>query len=267
MVLPQGEDAFGPGRSVPDLTRLETRMWIYFLATEYIDAGMEAIHLGQIEWMGEEDTGLEALADLAGRIRAYAATHARRHWVLLDAHTHGRVRDGKLLLDFHSYPMRVVEGPTVSDWSLAVGYFDSIYGLSLGGITPSGWACEHLPYLVELDHGYPSGREGRGPIGPPWVWGYDEVSWFAQLTEADRNAFLWNAWHWLDTTDAAAHLQMPGQRQIYVLEDDSYSWYMAHRPGPLTPDGFNQEPVIELIWSLDSDYPPPPRHPTGRLGQ
>ena len=37
-------------------------------------------------------------------IRDYAKKHARRHKVLLDAHTHGVNVHGKLLLDYHAMP-------------------------------------------------------------------------------------------------------------------------------------------------------------------
>ncbi len=37
-------------------------------------------------------------------IRRYAAVHGRRHKVLLDAHTHGVNRRGKLLFDYHAMP-------------------------------------------------------------------------------------------------------------------------------------------------------------------
>src|SRR5690606_12570795 len=40
------------GASVPDVTRRETTMGIYFLARKYIDIGVEAIHFGQIHLMG-----------------------------------------------------------------------------------------------------------------------------------------------------------------------------------------------------------------------
>src|SRR3546814_14778052 len=43
------------GKSVPDITRPETQMWVYFLARKYIDTGIEAIHFGQVELIGIED--------------------------------------------------------------------------------------------------------------------------------------------------------------------------------------------------------------------
>ena len=63
------------------------------------------------------------------------------------------MRDGKLLLDFHSFPLRIMEVPDrPQEAMLKVGFSDGIYGRSKGGITFSGWECEHLPYLVEIDN-------------------------------------------------------------------------------------------------------------------
>ena len=59
---------------------------------------------------------------------------------------------------------------------LRIGFIDSIYGRSKGGITPSGWRCGHLPYLVELDNWGVSSKPGQAGMGGCWVWGYDEIT-------------------------------------------------------------------------------------------
>jgi hypothetical protein len=45
MLYPDGRfrDHWRPGNSVPDVSRPETKLWFYFLAVSFIDAGMEAI--------------------------------------------------------------------------------------------------------------------------------------------------------------------------------------------------------------------------------
>lgn len=95
---------WGGRGSVPDMSRLETRMWFYFLVASYIDVGIEAIHFGQVGLMDKKDPGHAGWLDMLGRVRAYAKTHARRHFLLCDAHAPagGFVEDGKLLFDFHS---------------------------------------------------------------------------------------------------------------------------------------------------------------------
>jgi hypothetical protein len=48
---PDHIDFYGPGSSVPDISRLETRLWFFYLGVSYIDIGIEAIHLGQFGWV------------------------------------------------------------------------------------------------------------------------------------------------------------------------------------------------------------------------
>jgi hypothetical protein len=198
--------------SVPDMSRSETRMWFYFLVTSYIDVGIEAIHFGQVGLMDKNDPGHASWLDLLGRARAYAREHARRHFLLCDGHTPtgGYAEGGKLLFDFHSFPLRIVEVPDQPYHGvLKVGYADSIFTKSKGGITPSGWSCEHLPFL-EFDN---VGRNNPGePSKPPFIWGWDEITWFALTAETERNDWLRYAWQWIKETDANGHLQMPGSR-------------------------------------------------------
>ncbi len=88
MLYPDGrrKDQWGKGTSVPDISQLETRMWFLFLAASYLDLGAEAIHFGQVEIMDERDKDHVHWGNLLARVRAYAAQHARRHFVVCDAH-------------------------------------------------------------------------------------------------------------------------------------------------------------------------------------
>ena len=70
-------------------------------------------------------------------------------------------------------------------------------GRSKGGITPSGWKCEHLPYLVELDNYGRSKEPGKAGMGVHGVWGWEEITWFSQLPEEARNAWLQYAGKWV----------------------------------------------------------------------
>ena len=110
--------------------------------------------------------------------------------VLCDAHvpSGGLVRDGRLLLDFHSFPLRIMEVPDrPQEAILKVGFSDGIYGRSKGGLTFSGWKCEHLPYLVEIDNWGASRQPGKAKAGGIWVWGYDEITWFAHQSKQYRS--------------------------------------------------------------------------------
>jgi len=243
---------WGQGASVPDMSRLETRLWFYYLATSYIDIGIEAIHFGQVGLMDNHDPGHAGWLDLLGRIRAYAHLHARRHLVLCDAHTPtgGYVENGRLLFDFHAFPLRIVGVPDHPyQGILQVGYADSIFLRSKGGITPSGWSCEHLPYLVEFDN-FGSHNPGM-PSRSPFIWGWDEITWFALMPEADRNAWLHYAWNWVKTTDPAGHLEMPGSRVLRPGDHQGPQWYWANTRSPACPNGFNTEETIKEIWQAD----------------
>jgi hypothetical protein len=170
IIYPAGprRDQWGPGASVPDVSRPETKLWFYFLAVSYIDLGLEGIHFGQVEIMNGNDPHLDHWAQVFALVRDYAARHARRHMVLCNAHvpSGGLLRDGHLLLDFHAFPLRIREVPDhPEEGILQIGYLDSIYGRSKGGVTPSGWSCEHLPYLVELDNWGASKRPGQAGMG------------------------------------------------------------------------------------------------------
>ncbi|MFO1501007.1 MAG: hypothetical protein U1G07_21890 [Verrucomicrobiota bacterium] len=249
------KDHWRSGQSVPDVSRPETKRWFYFLGVSFIDAGFEAIHFGQTELMNKNDPNLDHYAQVLERLRAYGAQHARRHLLICDSHvpSGGLVREGRLLMDFHSFPLRIME---VSDKPktavLKVGFSDGIYGRSKGGITPSGWSCEHLPYLVEVDNWGVSKQPGQPKVGGIWIWGYDEITWFAQQEEASRNSWLRYAWQWVRETDPNGYLEMPGSRTLSSPLDQK-RWYYANRPSPAVPEGFGQEETIKAIWASDTE--------------
>ena len=245
-----GKDLFGPSSSVPDMSRIETKMMFFFLAVSYINIGVEAIHFGQVELMDENDKNLDHWWDILSRIRAYAKINARRHLVLCDAHVvnHGLLHNGALLLDFHAFPLRIKEvaGKPI-EGMLEVGYTDALYGKSKGGLTPSGWTCTSLPYLVEFDNWGTTDAPGK-PSAWPWIWGYDEISWWATIGEKARNDWLYYAWDWLKKNDVNGFLEMPGGRQAFGHKDQ---WYWAHTASAATPKGGNQEDAIKAIWGPD----------------
>lgn len=241
-----------PGASVPDMSRLETRMWFYYLCASYINIGVEAVHFGQVEIMDDRDPDHRYWRDMMARVRAFAKKNARRHFLLADAHvpSGGIVHKGKLMFDFHSFPLRIDEVKEEPQKGiLKVGYLDSIFNRSKGGVTPSGWSCESLPYIVELDNFGSSGKGGQN-IGMHFIWGYDEICWFAHQPESYRNQWLKYAWDWIRKTDSNGYLQMPGSR---TLADpvNGKNWYWANTFSEKVPTGFNQEETIKQIWAGD----------------
>ncbi len=246
----QLHDHWNRNASVPDISQPESKRWFYYLATSYIDAGVEAIHFGQVELMGRNDQDHRHWQQVLELVRRYAAIHARRHMLLCDGHvpSGGLVCDGRLVLDFHSFPLRIIEIPDrPQEGELRVGYSDSIYGRSKGGVSPSGWSCEHLPYLVELDNWSASDRPGQAGV-PGFIWGYDEIGWFAHQDLGYRNQWLRYAWDWVRSHDEVGYLQMPGSRCLHTAVSGNH-WYRANTPGPAAPLGFDQEDAIKSIWA------------------
>jgi hypothetical protein len=245
--------SWGSGAGVPDVSQIETQLWFYFLAVSYIDLGFEGIHWGQMEIMNKNDQDLAHYARVFALVRAYAEQHARRGMVLCNAHVPGGglVRDGQLLLDFHAFPLRIKEVPDrPQEAILQVGYLDSIFLRSKGGRTYSGWSCEHLPYLVELDNWGVSAHPGQAGQGDYWVWGYDEISWFAHQSKEYRSEWLQYAWDWVRKNDPDGYLEMPGSRTMRSPLDRR-QWYYANAPSAGVPEGLGDEEAIRTIWKRD----------------
>jgi hypothetical protein len=239
------------GSSVPDITRLETQMWFYFLAGYYINLGCEAFHIGQVELIGMNDPDKSAWTDAIARMRKYAKEHAPRHWVIIDAHVPygGMVKDGLSLLDFNSFPLRIKEIPEKPyEAILEVNYLDGIYTKSKGCVTPSGWSCEHLPFLVEFDN-FGRMKEGNvSTIDSHYIWGWDEISWLSLQAESYRNEWIKYAYDWIHKTDTNGHLEMPGGRMI-SCPNETEGNYRANTKSADCPLGYSQEETIKQLWS------------------
>ncbi len=244
-------DHWHKGSSVPDISERETQLWFYFLACSYINLGCEAFHLGQVELIGMNDPGRNAWSEVISLIRQYAKEHARRHWVLLDAHVPngGMLKGDQSLLDFNSFPLRIKAVPEKPyEAKLQTNYLDGIYTKSKGGISPSGWKCDHLPFLVEFDN-YGRGKTPNvADTTSFFVWGWDEISWFSLQPEQSRNEWLKYARSWIRQTDPNGHLEMPGNRMI-SCPNESQGSYRANAKSPACPIGYSQEETIKILWS------------------
>lgn len=245
-------DHWRKGSSVPDITTKEAQYWFMFLAGSYMNIGCEALHLGQTSLMGMADPKFEAWAAFLMKLREYAAKHTRHKWVLIDAHTPygGMVVNGKSLLDFNSFPLRikeVVDKP--QEGILEVGYLDALFGRSKACITPSGWHSPSLPFLVELDNFGISRNPGVADTASHYIWGYDEISWFYLQPEKYRQDWLKYAHQWIKTHDSSAHLQMPVSRIVSLGRGKPMIKNRANTRSASMPDGMNLEETIKEIWT------------------
>ena len=242
------------GGRCPMVHNLETKLWFYYVAKSFIDIGIEAFHLGQVELIGRDDPDKTHYKEILDMIRDYAKKHARRHYVLLDGHTpkHGFIKDGVSLLDFNSFPLRIKEvADKPTEGCLEVGNSDGLFQKSLGAIAPSGWVAESMPYLVEFDN---FGVRRNPPLGVAnddiYCWGYDDITWFAVQTEEYRNKWLWYAFDWIRETDPNGHLQMCVIRMIYgPTANETLGSYFANTRSLACPVGFSQEETIKEIWN------------------
>jgi hypothetical protein len=246
---------FGKGGGVPLVNNLETQLWFYYLAVSYINIGCEAFHLGQVGLIGAGDKNLNNYVGLLSKIRTYARVHARRHLVLLDAHvpTGGMIKNGISLLDFNSFPLRIKAVPEKPfNAILQLHYLDAIYKRSKGCISPSGWKCKSLPYLVEFDN-YGKGKSPNvADTTSIFFWGWDEISWFSLQKESYRNYWLSYAWKWIRENDPNGHLEMPVSRMIYC-PNETDGIYRANTKSDTCPVGYSQEETIKKIWQNDPE--------------
>ena len=252
MLAPNGKfvDLWGRDTCVPDITQQETKLWFLFLLGTYMDIGCEAFHLGQVELIGMNDPKREHWVQFIDRLREFSAKRARRGWLLLDAHTPhgGMVVDGKSLLDFNSFPLRIKEIPeNPRDAKLEVGYLDALFCRSTGCVTPSGWKCDSLPYLVEFDNFGISRTPGQSTVDVHYIWGYDEISWFYLQPEEYRQNWVKYADNWVRENDKNGFLQMPIGRCISTGRGQRER-FRANTPSDAVPEGMNLEETIKVIF-------------------
>jgi hypothetical protein len=247
-------------QTIPDITSLETQMWIYCMATRFIDAGCEAIHFGQAEIMNLRDVGNQNWWSLLSKIRAYSI-NKNRGTVLCDAHSPSGgiyydsnpnsplpIYDRQLVFDFPSSPLGLAQYNNNCTLTLQPSTIDPnhsgvFYTKSKGGKNPQGWDSKSNPFLVELDNG------GIGDIvgcngSPSWfTYGWDDISWFSQQPEDYRNDFLKYAYYKVKCIDLNGHFEMPGRRNINTVVGGTESLYRANTTF------FNQQQTITDLWN------------------
>lgn len=247
--------------AMPDLNRQEARMWFYYRATSYIDCGYEALHMGQVHLYTAEDRGMKKTWELFRMIRDYAAKNARRHKVLLDAHTHGVSVNGKLMFDYHAMPFTRAPLEHYDGTRLVLVR----EGFSEGGENPNGWSGEQMPYLMEYDNwgGKMFREEDRDKYTRHQMalwqwWGYDQIGWFANESAENRNHFIEYTYRWTQVNNPHAFFEMPMRRMLsdarveMVRADNGETGvndnYQINNPSAACPMGFGQEDVMKACW-------------------
>jgi hypothetical protein len=201
-------DRWGPGQSVPDITKTETKLYYRYLLKEYIDAGFESIWFGQLGLTGAADGNNDALYDLCQFARDEAAQRGYRHAVILTSHVNGRYHDGQQILDYNCFPSRV----RYSDHYPSGLEIDPGGDSTLIAITQN---AEDMPVLLEIDN------YGCSPPQVPFIGdgGFDEISGYAYKEPWQRQAFL-EQYYWEMRTyynnlcNNRVYLAMPGRRDI-----------------------------------------------------
>jgi len=167
-----------------DITRPETQMWFYYLATRFMDAGCESVMFGDVTEVCRNDSGLYYFWYVTKKIRAYAAHNpatglpgATRGVVLMN----GGISLNDCYYDpYPSSPAPAWERILIPDFTTlgtyynrcCEGYCDDAGGAigrrkypvelyagrgllnnTIGGMHPQGWYCAHLPGLSVFDNG------------------------------------------------------------------------------------------------------------------
>lgn len=247
MLFPDGTyvNHWGTDSSVPDITRLETQMFIYMRGCFFIDQGFEALHLGQTNMVGKNDANNAIWAKIIGMIRDYAKKNARRHYVIINCHNPSQNfvdKKGNMLVDFNAFPMRISVAPgqtdhkaTESNPQLCVitpGVGNAVYKKNIKGTSPSGWTTDKYPYLVEVDNWGISSQKYLDKASS-YIWGYDEITWFAMQPQWYRQKFIEDLTKQIDSFNENGHLAIPGKRWIGVVPggNGSSCYFAASKTG------------------------------------
>jgi len=194
---------------VPDIKQLETKMYFYYWITRYIDAGIEAFHMGQAEKMAQYiASNNKHWKELLDKARAYAKKNARRGVALFDYHDaiDGNISVGnELVFDIQAAGMcpneTEKEERTNENGKKEIVYkaelkhykegnWLSWVGRSEGGKHPLGFTVKENVTIIEFDNYGGNGQYGTATKNAFFNWGQDDVTWFALQPEWYRNQFL-----------------------------------------------------------------------------
>jgi hypothetical protein len=157
-----------------------------------------------------------------------------------------------LLLDFQTFPHSLKETILAVNCSSTVDYqCDFDYGTNVnylmtntGGISPKGYVYTKAPFLINFDN--MGGVIATIGDSDPWsTWGYDEVSWFANLTDCYKN--YWINYDYCTVMDKGGYTCLVGR--------DVYGKTSNNIPHIYRADGTSQESTIKTTWGVTNNLP------------
>lgn len=252
-----------PLSDCPDITRIEARMWFYYLAKLYIDLGYTSIHMGQLnDWARLDQPRYRHTAALLQKIRTYAGV--RKTFVLLTQENFRALKypgTDTFMFDYDSRALRIRElsDPQVcGDFNCsqpAVDYFrytpcsaeaypaviDSCV-LAAQGNSGGYHPVYHTyipaqPYNTYFDFGpgnyADTGKASSGcDPNPRWgTWGWDDTKWFAlKIGQACRTFWLGAAISKVrQYSNEAGFMSVPGLLTIPMPENND-RYLSGHNP-------------------------------------
>ena len=259
---PQPTDCY-----TPDLTRVQAKMWFYYLATSYIDMGCNSINLGWFERSFHNDAPLYLNAyDLCQKIRTYAQNKGT--FVIISGDVGKAIyynNTNNLIFDFVNCPIR--PEPTHNQYGNSVhstpcdkNYMTELdfnkYHCELmndhGGISPFGAFIEHMPKLFNFDW-YGINYTGSYPPQPINMgngyspWGVNETVWFYNLEPKCQAYFLKNiAYAIKNDIGNRSYLKMPGQNDLTWWGYTVHQYQMYKIPDVI-------DAVEKNIYSINED--------------
>ncbi len=208
----------------PDITRIEARMWFYYLAKMYIDMGYKSIHMGQPDLWAVNDAAYTQTVAILNKIRTYA--QSKNTFVLLTQENKRALKipgTDNFMFDYDSRAIRAREvslprlgfetcgdfgctGPT-NNYLAGSPCQNELYpavidecvistGGNTGGYSPvSGCFLPYQPFNTYLDFGpgdYPGiGFPSQGCNGDWGTWGWDDTKWFAKGLQSPQCRAFW----------------------------------------------------------------------------
>ncbi|VGO19581.1 LamG domain-containing protein [Pontiella sulfatireligans] len=240
---------------LPDMSKKEAQLWLFYASCEQIKAGADMIHIGILSGSTKKDKGKRALADTVRRIRAYCDPISRKGKILISSGncvnrdgTNGAVSDGKLICDFAWFASTPREVPD-SKWQCEYvkGHSHAGFGRMAAGFHPGGWDSPHLPWVAHLDTTRVPNMEIGVPHLDSWFpWGLTEIRWFSNtLTKEERNAWLRYMTYRVKELDPFCSAMMPA---ALVRPGDPGPYYMNTPNKANEFKGYDQEEFVKQLW-------------------